>query len=74
LAGKRVAILIERRYRSLGHVYICDGGPLGTFTLPADDTDRGRSPGASPLDRTVLAELLALVSSIKSLDAGARRV
>lgn len=69
-----MAILIERRYRSVGHVYVCDGGPLGTFVLPADYTDRGRPPGASPLDIDVLAELLALVSSIKCLDAGTHRV
>ncbi|MEO6323047.1 MAG: DUF5372 family protein [Thermoanaerobaculia bacterium] len=66
LAGKRVVILIERRYRSIGQVYVCEGGPLGTFTLAEDCTDRGRAPGPSPLDVDVLSELAALVSAIKS--------
>jgi hypothetical protein len=60
-----VPILIERRYRSLGHVYICDGGPLGTFTLPEDVTDRGRPPGSSPVDAQALADLTALVLALK---------
>jgi hypothetical protein len=63
-----VPILLERGYRSLGHVYICDGGPLGTFTLPEDSTDRGRAPGGSPVDVELLFELAALVSALgKSL-------
>ena len=65
LAGQRVPILIERRYRSLGHVYICDGGPLGTFTLPEDVTDRGRPPGSLPVDAQALADLAAVVSALK---------
>ena len=67
LAGKRVPVLIERRYRSLGHVYICDGGPLGTFTLPEDVTDRGRAPGESPVDAEVLADLAAIVLALKKV-------
>jgi hypothetical protein len=63
-----VLILLERRYRSLGHVYICDGGPLGTFTLPEGFTDRGRSPGGSPVDAEQLSELAAVVLALgKSL-------
>lgn len=58
-------ILIERRYRSLGHVYICDGGRLGTFTLPEDSTDRGRPPGGPPVDAEALADLAALVAALK---------
>ena len=65
---------MERRYRSLGHVYICEGGPLGTFTLPEDCTDRGPAPGLSPLDAEVLADLAALVSAIKGLDDKAGQV
>lgn len=60
-------ILLERRYRSLGHVYICDGGSLGSFTLPEDFTDRGRPPGGSPIDADVLSELAALVSALRKL-------
>src|SRR3972149_7015466 len=67
LAGKRVPVLIERRYRSLGHVYICDGGPLGPFTLPEDVTDRGRAPGESPVDAEVLADLAAIVLALKKV-------
>ena len=58
-------ILLERRYRSLGHVYICDGGPLGTFTLPEDFTDRGRPPGRSPVDVDLLSELAAVVAALR---------
>ncbi len=58
-------VLLERRYRSLGHVYICDGGPLGTFTLPEGFTDRGRAPGRLPVDAEVLSELAALVLTLK---------
>jgi hypothetical protein len=65
LAGKRVPVLFERRYRSLGHVYICDGGALGTFTLPADFTDRGRAPGAAPFDAESLADLAAVVAALR---------
>ena len=57
-------ILLERRYRSLGHVYICDGGPLGTFTLPEDFTDRGRAPGRLAVDAEVLSDLAAVVLAI----------
>jgi len=60
-----VSILIERRYRSLGHVYICDGGPLGTFTLHEDLTDRGLAPGKSPVDAQSLAELAAVVLALE---------
>jgi hypothetical protein len=60
-----VLILLERRYRSLGHVYICDGGSLGSFTLPEGSTDRGRPPGGSPVDADVLSELAALVSALR---------
>jgi hypothetical protein len=65
LAGQRVPILFERRYRSLGHVYICDGGPLGTFTVPADFTDRGRAPGSAPLDAESLGDLAAVVAALR---------
>ena len=57
----------------MGHVYICEGGPLGTFTLPEDHTDRGPRPGSSPLDADVLAELAALIAAMKALDGGRDR-
>ena len=66
-----MAVLLERRYRSLGHVYICDGGPLGTFTLPEDFTDRGRPPGRSPVDTELLSELVAVIRALgKPLTGG----
>jgi hypothetical protein len=68
-----VLILLERRYRSLGHVYICDGGPLGTFTLPEDLTNRGHAPGRLPVDAEVLAELLALTRALEELLTGDQR-
>ncbi len=58
-------VLLERRYRSLGHVYICDGGRLGTFTLPEDFTDRGRPPGRSPIDTDLLSELAAVIRALE---------
>lgn len=67
LAGQRVPVLFERRYRSLGHVYICDAGSLGTFTLPADFTDRGRIPGEAPFDAETLACLAAVVASLRGV-------
>ena len=69
-----MAVLLERRYRSLGHVYICDGGPLGTFTLPEGLTDRGRPPDGASVDAEVLADLAAVVSALKkALTAGLER-
>jgi hypothetical protein len=69
LAGMRVHILHERRHRSRGqHVYICDAGSLGTYTLPDDFTDRGcqRLVGKSPVDVDLLSELAALVAALKN--------
>ena len=66
-------ILFERRYRSLGHVYICDGGSLGTFTLPEDFTDRGRPTGPTPVDAEMLSELMVVVRALKDRLTGASR-
>jgi hypothetical protein len=67
LAGIRVLILHERRCRLRGHVYVCDAGSLGVFTLPDDFTDRGcdRSAGESPVDADLLSELAALVAALR---------
>lgn len=62
LAGQRVAVLFERRYQSLGHVYICDGGRLGNVTLPVSFTDRSLLPDSLPVNVEVLAELMATVA------------
>jgi len=60
----RVHILHERRQRSRGHVYVCDAGSLGIYTLPDDFTDRGyqRPVGTSPVDADLLSELATLVA------------
>jgi hypothetical protein len=59
-----VAVLFERRYQALGHVYICDGGRLGNVTLPEGFTDRGLPDDQGPLNVEVLAELAAAVKAI----------
>lgn len=64
LVGQRVPILFERRLAT-GHVYICEGGPLGTVTLPEDFTDRGLPPAARPLTAEVLAELAATIRALR---------
>jgi len=67
LAGKRVLILQERRYRLRGRVFVCDAGSLGICTLPDEFTDRGchRPIGDLPaVDADVLAELATLVAAL----------
>ena len=66
LAGQRVSILFERRYKSaLGRVYICDGGPLRNVTLPEDFTDRGTPSATRPLTIEVVTDLAAVVSALR---------
>ena len=67
LAGQRVSILFERRYKSaVGLVYICEGGALGTVTLPEHFTDRGlQEPATRPLTVDVLADLAAVMSALR---------
>jgi hypothetical protein len=48
-----------------GRVYICEGGSLGTVTLPEDFTDRGLPPATRPLTAEVLAVLAATLSALK---------
>ena len=45
-------------------MYVCDGGALGSLTLPEDATDRGQEPAERPLSFEVLAELVALVVAL----------
>jgi hypothetical protein len=63
LAGQRLPVLFERRLAA-GRVYICEGGALGTVTLPADFTDRGLPPAARPLSAEVLAALAATIRAL----------
>lgn len=60
-------ILFERKYRyiPLGRVYVCDGGTLGSVTLPETFTDRGASPATRPLTAEVLTDLAAVVSAVR---------
>ena len=57
-----------RRQRT-GRLYVCDGGVLGSLTLPEDATDRGSEPAERPLSFEVLVELAAVVAAL----AGAAR-
>jgi hypothetical protein len=57
-------VLFERR-RGDGLVYVCEGGPLGSVTLPADATDRGAPAAGRPLTCELLIELCAAVAAIR---------
>lgn len=74
LTGQRVSILFERRYRhtARGRVYVCDGGALGSVTLPEALTDRGTPPEARPLTADILADLAALISALRKHLTGPR--
>ena len=63
LVGQRVPILFTRRRASV-RIYVCEGGPLGSVTLPEDFTDRGLTPADRPLTAEVLAELAATITAL----------
>jgi hypothetical protein len=63
LFGQRVEVLRVRRHRA-GRLYVCDGGVLGSLTLPEDATDRGSEPAERPLSFEVLVELAAVVAAV----------
>jgi len=65
LLGRQLPILFARR-QALGRLYICEGGALGTVTLPEEFTDRGLPPASRPLTVEVLAELVATLRSVKT--------
>ncbi len=50
---------------ALGRVYLCDGGTLGSVTLPEAFTDRGGPPATRPLTADVLADLAAVMSALR---------
>jgi hypothetical protein len=56
--------LFERRWAG-SRLYVCEGGPLGSVTLPEDATDRGGEAAAGPLTVEVLAELAAVVDALR---------
>ena len=47
-----------------GLIYSCEGGPLGSVSLPEDATDRGPEPAERPLTIEVLAALVAVVTAL----------
>lgn len=63
LFGQRLEVLRVRRHRT-GRLYVCDGGVLGSLTLPEDATDRGPEPAERPLSFEVLVELAVLVAAL----------
>jgi len=63
LVGERLVVLFVRRVGA-GRIYVCEGGPLGSVSLPEDATDRGTQPGERPLSIEVLAVLVVLVGEL----------
>jgi hypothetical protein len=63
LAGERLAVLFERRWAG-SRLYVCEGGSLGSVTVPEDATDRGAEAAAGPLTVEVLAALAVVVAAI----------
>jgi hypothetical protein len=64
LAGQRLRVLFERRYKASGLAFCCEGGPLGSVMLPAGWTDRGVPGSAVALGYEQLVELAALVHAL----------
>ena len=56
-------VLFVRRVGA-GRIYVCEGGPLGSVSLPEDATDRGLEPAERPLSIEILAALVALVADL----------
>jgi hypothetical protein len=59
-----LVVLFERKWAG-GHLYVCEGGPLGTIGLQVSWTSLGTPPGDTPLNVEVLAELAGLVKALK---------
>jgi hypothetical protein len=57
-------VLFERKWAG-GHLYVCEGGPLGTIGLQASWTSLGTPVGDRPLNAESLIELAALVRALK---------
>jgi hypothetical protein len=64
LCGECLVVLFVRRIGA-GRIYVCEGGPLGSVSLPEDATDRGAGPAERPLSIEVLAVLVALVAELR---------
>jgi hypothetical protein len=63
LRGERLEVLFVRRIGA-SRIYSCEGGPLGSVSLPEDATDRGPGPGERSLSVEVLAALVVLVADL----------
>jgi len=61
LAGQRLRVLFERRYKATGLAFCCEGGRAGTVMLPVAWTDRGKPAGPRALGYEELVELAGLV-------------
>ena len=61
----RVHYEVKRYKSAIGHVYVCEGGPSGTMTVPEDFTDRGTPSATRPLTADLLADLAAVVSALR---------
>jgi uncharacterized protein DUF5372 len=64
LKGQRLSIFFERR-RAGVHLYMCDGGSLGSISLPAAWTSLSEPAAERALTIEVLIELAALVKALK---------
>jgi Family of unknown function (DUF5372) len=64
LAGQRLRVLFERRYKATGLAFCCEGGRAGTVMLPVAWTDRGKPAAARALGYEELVELAALVRAL----------
>ena len=57
-------MLFERKWAG-GHLYVCEGGPLGTIGLQASWTSLSPPASDRPLTIDSLIELAALVKALK---------
>lgn len=57
-------ILFERKGPE-GHLYVCEGGVLGTIGLPVAWTSLGEPAAERPLTIEALIELAALIKALK---------
>ena len=64
MAGQRLRVLFERRYKATGLAFCCEGGPAGSVMLPVDWTDRGKGSALYPLGYEELVELAGLVRAL----------
>lgn len=64
MAGQRLRVLFERRYKATGLALCCEGGPAGSVMLPVAWTDRGEPAAEHALGYEQLVELAALVRAL----------